>query len=108
MPSAFEGLLGGQGFGAGGLGGFLSSGLGELVNRFRQAGQGETAESWVRQGPNRQVAPNELEQALGPEVLETLTQKTGLSREELLERLSRQLPDAVDQYTPEGRIGSPA
>jgi uncharacterized protein YidB (DUF937 family) len=37
-------------------------------------------------------------------VLDTLTQQTGLSREEILSRLSRELPRAVDQYTPEGRI----
>jgi len=30
--------------------------------------------------------------------------QTGLSREEILARLSKSLPDAVDKYTPEGRI----
>jgi uncharacterized protein YidB (DUF937 family) len=49
-----------------------------------------------------------LEQAIGPDVLETLTQHTGLSREELLARLSKNLPEAVDKYTPEGRIPAPA
>jgi uncharacterized protein YidB (DUF937 family) len=48
-----------------------------------------------------------LEQAIGPDVLETLTQHTGLSREELLARLSKNLPEAVDKYTPEGRIPAP-
>ena len=33
-------------------GGLLSGGLGELIDRFKQAGQGETAESWVKTGPN--------------------------------------------------------
>jgi uncharacterized protein YidB (DUF937 family) len=32
------------------------------------------------------------------------TQHTGLSREEILSRLSRDLPDAVDKYTPQGRL----
>ena len=32
----------------------------------------------------------------------------GLSREELLSRLSKNLPEAVDKYTPEGRIPAPA
>jgi uncharacterized protein YidB (DUF937 family) len=36
--------------------------------------------------------------------LATLSQQTGLSREEILARLSRELPTAVDQYTPEGRL----
>jgi uncharacterized protein YidB (DUF937 family) len=89
-------------------GGFLSGGLSELVERFRQNGQGATAESWVGSGPNQQIAPPQLEQAIGPEVLNTLSQQTGLSREELLARLSRELPHAVDKYTPQGRLPTEA
>jgi len=58
----------------------------------------------VGTGPNRNVAPRDLEQAIGPDVLEELEQQTGLSRDELLTRLSRELPNAVDQYTPNGRV----
>jgi uncharacterized protein YidB (DUF937 family) len=85
-------------------GGILSGGLSELIDRFKQSGQAETADSWVRQGPNRPIAPAELERAVGPDVLDTLSQQTGLSRQELLARLSRDLPDAVDRYTPDGRL----
>ena len=56
-----------------------------------------------RNGPGRPVA-NDLERAVGPDVLAALSQQTGLSREEILGRLSRELPDAVDKYTPEGRL----
>lgn len=97
------GLLGGTS-----LGDLLSGGLRDLVDRFSQKGQGEVADSWVNRGPNKQIAPSQLEQAIGPDVLETLTQHTGLSREELLSRLSKNLPEAVDKYTPEGRIPAPA
>lgn len=99
------GLLGN--LGAGGApnpGGFLGSGLNQLVDLFTQNGQGEAARSWVGAGPNQQIAPNQLERAIGPDVLATLQQRTGLSREELLSRLSRELPSAVDRYTPEGRL----
>jgi uncharacterized protein YidB (DUF937 family) len=106
----------GQGHQQGGLGGLLGSlggagadgllggGLGELVDRFRQSGQGDLADSWVGRGPNKDIAPNQLEQAIGPDVLNTLTQQTGLSRDEILARLTRELPQAVDKYTPEGRL----
>jgi uncharacterized protein YidB (DUF937 family) len=90
--------------GAAAPGGILSGGLGELIDRFRQSGQAETADSWVRTGPNQPVAPPQLERAIGPEVLDTLSRQTGLSRQELLARLSRELPDAVDKYTPDGRL----
>jgi uncharacterized protein YidB (DUF937 family) len=96
------GLLGN--LGGAGVGGLLGGGLNELVERFRQNGQGEVAESWVGHGPNKEVAPNQLEQAIGPDVLATLSQQTGLSRDEILARLSRELPQAVDKYTPEGRV----
>ena len=69
-----------------------------------RGGHGDVAESWVRQGPNKQVEPPQLESAIGTDVLATLSQQTGLSREEILARLSRELPDAVDKYTPEGRL----
>ena len=98
------GLLGGLAGQGQGSGGFLNGGLGELLESFQKNGQGDVADSWVGTGPNKEVAPPQLEQAIGPDVLETLTQQTGLSREEILSRLSRELPRAVDQYTPEGRI----
>ncbi len=96
------GLLGN--LGGAGAGGLLSGGLGELVQRFQQNGHGEVADSWVGTGPNKEVAPQQLEQAIGPDVLDSLTQQTGLSREDILARLSKDLPHAVDQYTPEGRL----
>jgi uncharacterized protein YidB (DUF937 family) len=99
------GLLAGLGGGAG-AGGLLTGGLRDLVESFRQNGQGEVADSWVGRGPNKQIAPHELERAIGPDTLATLSRETGLSREELLARLSRELPDAVDKYTPEGRLPS--
>ena len=102
QQSGLGGLLGS--LGAGGVGGLLSGGLNDLVESFKQNGQGEVAESWVSKGPNQAVAPHQLEQAIGSDVLGTLSQQTGLSREELLSRLSRNLPDAVDKYTPEGRL----
>ena len=103
MLGQLTGSLGGAS-----AGGFLSGGLGELVERFKQSGQGATAESWVGSGPNQQIAPPQLEQAIGPDVLNTLSKQTGLSREDLLMRLSRELPDAVNKYTPQGRLPTEA
>ncbi len=89
-----------------GAGGLLSGGLGELVERFKQNGHGDTAQSWVNNGPNKEIAPPELKKAIGPDVLATLEHQTGLSQQDLLARLSRELPGAVDKYTPDGRLPS--
>jgi uncharacterized protein YidB (DUF937 family) len=102
------GLFGGASAGGASAGSVLSGGLGELIDRFRQNGQGQAADSWVGRGPNQPIAPTQLEQALGPDVLNTLSQHTGLSREELLSRLTRELPTAVDKFTPEGRLPTEA
>jgi uncharacterized protein YidB (DUF937 family) len=88
----------------GGVGGLLNGGLGELLDRFKQNGQGDAAESWINKGPNKELPPPQLKQAIGADVLAALEQQTGLSQEELLARLSRELPAAVDQYTPDGRL----
>jgi uncharacterized protein YidB (DUF937 family) len=87
-----------------GAGGLLNNGLNELLDSFKQNGHGETAQSWVNPGPNQEISPPQLSQALGSDVLATLEQKTGLSQQELLARLSRELPSAVDKYTPDGRL----
>src|SRR6476661_4212910 len=111
MPSmtALLGMLAIAGYqnglaGTGGVGSLLKGGIGELLEHFRQNGQGDTAQSWVNQGPNREVTPPELQQAIGPDVLQKVEQQTGLSQQEILDRLSRELPTAVDKYTPDGRL----
>ena len=103
-PGGLDSLLGGLGGSGRGLGTILGGGLGELADRFRQSGHRDTVDSWVSTGPNRNISPSELEEAIGPDTMDDLMQHTGLSRSELLGRLSRDLPTAVDQFTPNGRL----
>jgi len=99
LGNMLGGLLGG-----GAAGGILSGGLADLIKQFQQNGQGDKADSWVAKGPNKSVSTTELEQALGPDRIAWLMRETGLSREELLSGLSRELPETVDQLTPNGRL----
>ena len=82
----------------------LWGGLGGLLDQFRQNGYGDHVDSWVNTGQNRRLAPDELSQALGPDTIDELEQQTGLPRQQLLSELSEELPDAVDQFTPDGRL----
>ena len=105
LGDLLKGGLGGAGLG--GLGGILSGGLGDLVKQFQNAGKGDVADSWVSTGQNKPIAPGDLSKVLTPEQIAFLTERTGLSREELLAGLSEQLPQAVDELTPQGRLPAP-
>jgi len=86
------------------VGALLTGGMMDLVRQFRGAGKGETVDSWVTQGPNKAMSTNELSEVLTEEQIAFLTQRTGLSRQELLAGLSERLPAVVDRMTPDGRL----
>jgi len=88
----------------GAAGSVLSGGLNDLLKQFQQNGQGEVAKSWIGPGPNKAISPDDLASALGADRINTLSSLSGMSREDLLDGLSQQLPDVVDQLTPEGRL----
>ena len=98
LDDLLRGGLGGAGLGAGlgGLGAILSNGLGDLLKQFQGAGKGDVANSWVASGENKPIAPADIGKVLTPEQIEFLTERTGLSREELLAGLAEQLPKAVE------------
>jgi uncharacterized protein YidB (DUF937 family) len=82
----------------------ITEGLGELVEQFGKGGLGPTADSWVGKGPNVAVTDSQIAASLGPDLIDSLVKQTGLSREDLLARLAKVLPEAVDKLTPEGKL----
>ncbi len=106
MGGSGRGMGGGLGEllqGAGASGG-LRGGLGELLDNFRSSGHQDAADSWVRPGPNKGLTPDEVERAVGEENIRELSQRTGLSRDDLLQRLATNLPETVDRLTPDGQL----
>jgi uncharacterized protein YidB (DUF937 family) len=99
IPGGLGGLLAG-----GAAGSVISGGLGDLLKQFQQNGHGETANSWVSPGPNKQIAPGDLANALGADQISSLMSQSGLSRDELLSGLSQHLPEVVNHLTPDGRL----
>ena len=83
-----------------------SGGLSDLLERFRNAGFGEAVDSWIGKGSNQPVAPANVEAAIDDETLESLVRQTGLSREEILDRLAIELPKVVDEVTPNGTLAT--
>ena len=86
-----------------GAGGLLG-GLGGLVDKLQKGGLGNLINSWVGPGQNQPVSHNQLGPALGPDIIKTLAQRSGLSEEELTRQLSQVLPGLVDKLTPNGRL----
>ena len=103
LGGLLKGPLGGL-LAGGAAGSVLSGGLGDLLKQFQQNGHGEVANSWISNGPNKQSRPGDLANALGADQIEQLTSRTGMSRDQLLSELSNELPDAVNEFTPEGRL----
>ena len=103
-------LKGGLGGSLGGLlaggaaGSILSGGLGSLLNQFQQSGLGDVAKSWVGTGQNQQISVNDLAKAINPAELDAILAHTGLTRDQLLAALQKELPKAVDELTPNGRV----
>ena len=103
LGDVLKGGLGGL-LAGGAAGSVISGGLGDLLKQFQQQGHGETANSWVSNGPNKQISPDDLGRALGADQLKALSAQSGLSRDELLAGLSRHLPDVINHLTPDGRL----
>jgi uncharacterized protein YidB (DUF937 family) len=84
--------------------GGLLGGLGGLLDKLRDAGHGNVADSWVGTGQNQPINANDLGAAIGPQVIREIAQRTGLNEQELLQQLSTALPGIVDKLTPNGQV----
>jgi len=87
--------------------GGLLAGLGGLLGRLQQSGQGDVAKSWVGPGQNQPISPSQLGSSLGPALITVLAAKSGMSEQELTAQLSQLLPGVVDKLTPNGRLPTP-
>jgi uncharacterized protein YidB (DUF937 family) len=87
-------------------GGGLLGGLGGLMHSFEQNGLGHVAQSWVGSGQNQTVNPTQLQQAIGPDMIRELAQRSGRSEQDVAQQLSQELPDIINRLTPQGRLPS--
>jgi uncharacterized protein YidB (DUF937 family) len=111
LADVLGGLLGGGQPGAGGqpggggqLGGLLTGGLGGLTEIFGRAGMRQQVDSWVAQGPNMAISPDQIAAAFGTERLGQLAEQAGMTHAEAAGQLSEILPGLVDRLTPGGAM----
>jgi len=76
-----------------------------IVSQLESQGLGATARSWVSSGANQAISPDEISKVFGSSpVLGQLAAKTGMSPQELAQKLSQVLPAAIDKLTPGGKL----
>jgi uncharacterized protein YidB (DUF937 family) len=81
-----------------------TGGLSGLVERFQEAGLGNTVSSWIGTGQNVPITGAQVQQALGEGQLQQISEESGLPQNEAADSLSEILPNLVDKLTPAGHI----
>lgn len=97
--SPFGGLVAGAAAGTA-----VSAGLDGLLNQFRGAGHSETVNSWVGDGANRPISPDQISNVLGQGKIAEIAAQAGISPEQMSQLLAQALPTLVDKLTPGGRL----
>ena len=77
-----------------------------IVAQLQQGGLGDQVKSWLSNGPNMQVTPEQLQAALGSDQAKQLAQRFGIPLDAALKLLADHLPATVDQASPNGTIQS--
>jgi len=76
-----------------------------IVSQLEQQGLGGAARSWVSTGANQAISPEQISKVFGSNtVLAQLAARTGMSPQDLAQKLSQALPAAIDKLTPGGTI----
>lgn len=75
-----------------------------IVTQLQNQGLGDTVRSWVSNGSNLPITPEQLQKALGSGTLQELATKFGMDPQVLAQKLSQILPHAIDHLTPGGTV----
>ncbi len=107
LAGSLGGLAGLAGSGGGGASGPQGAGgLGDLMAAFEKNGMGDLMQSWIGTGQNMPLAPEQLQQALGADVLGGLASQAGVSAADASAGLAELLPQLIDRLTPQGQLPS--
>jgi uncharacterized protein YidB (DUF937 family) len=79
-------------------------GLSAIVAKLQQAGLGDQVKSWIGNGQNLPITADQLQQALGSDTAKQLAARFNIPLDQLTKVLAQQLPQAVDQASPNGTL----
>lgn len=79
-------------------------GLAGLVQTFQKNGLGDLVNSWVGNGQNLPISPQQIQQGLGGDIVQQLASKAGVSTDVATGQLASLLPGIIDKLTPDGKL----
>ena len=82
-----------------------TGGLNALTQLFERNGMGHIISSWIGNGENAPISPDQLKAVLSSDRVATLAKKAGISPETATQYLTKSLPTLVDALTPDGKLG---
>lgn len=85
-----------------------SGGLSSLLSNAESQGLGHIVGSWVGDGPNQTVSPDQVQRLVGQDRINELANRAGISSAVAGAALSRILPVLVDRLTPHGKLPAAA
>jgi uncharacterized protein YidB (DUF937 family) len=81
-----------------------AGGLTGLLDKFKAAGLGDHAASWVGTGDNMPVSGDQIHNALGGDMMQQLASKLGVDASQASGGLAQLLPQLIDKLTPDGAV----
>ncbi|MDI1308895.1 MAG: YidB family protein [Methylotenera sp.] len=79
-------------------------GLNGILDKFKQAGLGDLATSWVGKGQNLPVTAEQISSVLGNSLIAEMAAKFGMTSEELTSKIAQNLPSIINKMTPNGEV----
>jgi uncharacterized protein YidB (DUF937 family) len=94
LPAVLSEVLGSGGQG----------GLNAIVARLQQGGFGDQVKSWLANGQNLPITAEQLQTVLGSDTVRQLATRYNIPVDQISQILAQQLPKAVDQASPDGKL----
>jgi len=82
-----------------------TGGLGDLIEKFQQAGMGDVIGSWVGSGQNQPISADQIGAVLGSDAISGMAAKMGMDSNDVAGYLSSILPGLADKLTPNRKSG---
>ena len=75
-----------------------------LLDKLKQSGLGPQVSSWLGSGPNQPITAQQLEAALGDQVVGKIAATLNMPPDQIFGFLAKHLPTVIDALSPNGTL----